>query len=112
MISDMKIYFSIVLILFSFSLFGEDGASIFNTKCIACHTHGGGKKIGPDLKGVTKRRKEAWIKNMILDPDKMLKTDPIAKKLLKEHNNVPMIKLGLSEAEALSVIEFLKQKDK
>ena len=29
--------------------------------CNACHSIGEGKKIGPDLKGVTERREEAWL---------------------------------------------------
>ena len=33
----------------------------FQSKCLACHANGGGKKLGPDLAGVTKRRTERWL---------------------------------------------------
>ncbi|MDD1749458.1 MAG: c-type cytochrome, partial [Methanothrix sp.] len=48
----------------------EKGKAIFDSKCTLCHTIGGGKKIGPDLKGVTQRRAEEWIVKFISDPDK------------------------------------------
>jgi mono/diheme cytochrome c family protein len=66
------------------------GQDVFAEKgCTACHKIGGGKLVGPDLKGVTARRDETWIKRMILRPDVMVKEDDIAKKLLAEHM-VPM----------------------
>ncbi len=88
-----------------------DGKEIFNTKCIACHTYGKGDLIGPDLKGVTQRRKPDWMKKMIKTPDAMLKSDPIAKELLKKYNNIPMINLALSDADVAAVIAFLKSED-
>lgn len=62
------------------------GLEVFAEKgCTACHKVGGGKLVGPDLKGVTARRDETWIKRMILRPDIMVKEDETAKKLLAEH---------------------------
>lgn len=37
------------------------GRAIFDQKCAPCHTIGGCKKIGPDLRGVTERRKRDWL---------------------------------------------------
>ena len=37
------------------------GEQAFKTKCAACHTIGGGKLVGPDLKEVTTRRDDAWL---------------------------------------------------
>lgn len=62
------------------------GLEFFGTKgCTACHKVGGGRLVGPDLKGVTARRDETWIKKMILRPDIMIKQDDVAKKLFVEH---------------------------
>lgn len=84
-----------------------EGQRIFNEKCMGCHSIGGGKLVGPDLKDVTKRRDIQWIKNFIADPAKMIATDPTAKQLLQENNNMTMPTLGLSSQEIDAVVEFL-----
>jgi cytochrome c2 len=38
-----------------------DAKKIFNQRCTACHSFGKGIKVGPDLKGVTKRRERPWL---------------------------------------------------
>src|SRR6476646_4921867 len=66
------------------------GKLAFESKCLACHTIGGGKKLGPDLAGVTKHRTEDWLVRWLKSPETMLKTDEHAKAMLKEYNNIPM----------------------
>ena len=86
----------------------EEGQRIFQQKCVACHTIGGGKLLGPDLKGVMERRDHAWLSRWIREPDKMLaEGDPLATALLKEFNNLPMINMALTEADAEAVISYL-----
>jgi cytochrome c2 len=41
--------------------FSPEAAATFNKRCTACHTYGKGTKVGPDLKGVTERRKRDWL---------------------------------------------------
>lgn len=87
----------------------ETGQQIFQSKCTACHTIGKGKLVGPDLAGVTLRREEGWLKRQILEPQTLLaENDPIAVQLLQESNNIPMVPLGLSEADAIAVIAYMK----
>ncbi|OGP04370.1 MAG: hypothetical protein A2Z91_00145 [Deltaproteobacteria bacterium GWA2_38_16] len=88
-----------------------EGKDVFNTKCAACHSYGQGDRIGPDLKGITQRRKADWIKKMIKSPDTMLKSDATAKELLKKYNNIPMTNLGLKDAEVNAVMSYLKDED-
>ena len=91
---------------------GLSGEEIFKTKCMLCHTYGEGKKIGPDLKGVTKKRSPDWMKSMIKDPQAWVKTDAEAKKLFEEFKNVPMVVVPpLKDAEIKGVIDYLKKKD-
>src|SRR5262249_14911306 len=69
---------------------GVAGKLAFESKCLACHTIGQGKKLGPDLAGVTKHHSVEWLARWLRDPEAMLKTDPMAQRMLKEYNNIPM----------------------
>lgn len=85
----------------------EEGKKIYETKCTACH-HPTQKLIGPPQKGVLERRSPEWVMNMVLNTQAMLDKDPIAKKLLKEYNNVPMTNQGLSQEDARKVLEYMR----
>jgi nitrite reductase (NO-forming) len=87
------------------------GKQAFESKCLACHSLGGGKKLGPDLAGVTKRRTEPWLKSWLASPEKMLASDADAKKLLKEYNNLPMPNQNLPEAEIRQYLKYFKWYD-
>lgn len=86
------------------------GAELFKNMCSACHKMDK-KFIGPALSGVTDRRSPEWIMNMILNPEQMIKEDPIAKKLLVESNMAVMANQGLSEEEARAILEYFRQYD-
>ena len=58
---------------------------------MSCHTIGGGRLTGPDLKGVTERADEAWLVDFILDPKGVIDSgDPYAAELLREARGVYM----------------------
>jgi mono/diheme cytochrome c family protein len=85
------------------------GESLFQTKaCMGCHTVGGGRMAGPDLDGVTGRREFAWIVGMVTRPDSMLRDDDAAKALLAEYGT-PMAPLGVTQAEAVALFEYLRR---
>lgn len=86
------------------------GADLFKNMCSACHKMDK-KFIGPALTGVTERRSPEWIMNMILNPEEMIKKDPIAKKLLVESNMAMMANQGLTEEEARAILEHFRQYD-
>lgn len=89
-----------------------DGETIFTAKCVACHTIGGGKLVGPDLAGVTTRRDKAWLARWIKEPDKMLaEGDPTAAQLLTEYNQVPMPNLALTDSEVAALVAYLESLD-
>jgi mono/diheme cytochrome c family protein len=83
------------------------GEAKFQAICTACHM-AEQRMIGPALKGVYERRSPEWVMNMILNPDGMLKEDPIAKALLKEYNNAIMLNQNLNEEEARNLAEYLR----
>ncbi|NQZ44794.1 MAG: cytochrome c [Flavobacteriaceae bacterium] len=83
------------------------GEAKFNAICVACHMVEQ-RMIGPAMKGVYERRSPEWVMNMMLNPDGMLKDDPIAKALLKEYNNAIMLNQNLTEDEARDLAEYLR----
>jgi len=90
------------------TLSATTGQDIFLQKCAACHTIGGGIRLGPDLAGMEKRHDEAWLIRWIREPDNMVaEKDPTAIALLQQFNQVPMPNFGLSDAEARAVIDYV-----
>jgi mono/diheme cytochrome c family protein len=89
------------------------GQELFAAKgCPACHKIGGGKLVGPDLKGVTARRDETWLKKMILRPDVMIKEDETAKQLFVAHLT-PMPNQGVDpKIELPLILAYLKSVEK
>lgn len=88
----------------------KKGQSIFDSKCIICHTIDS-KMIGPALAGVTKRRSPEWIMNMVINPQEMTAKDPVAKALLEEYKT-PMVNQNVTEEDARALLEFFRSKDK
>ncbi len=82
----------------------------FESKCLACHTIGGGDKLGPDIYGVTKRHDEAWLARWLKSPEQMLQTDPTAKALLEKWR-IPMPNQGLSDQDVKDYIAYFKWAD-
>jgi len=80
------------------------GEALFSSRaCVGCHSIGKGKRVGPDLAGVTATRDLDWLRRWLKNPTAMLATDSLAKALLKQNNNVamPMLRLADDEVEAL-----------
>ncbi len=85
----------------------DAGAKIYKEKCTSCHKPDK-RFIGPSPKGVFERRTPEWVMNMILNPEKMVKEDPIAKQLLMDYNLSPMANQNLTEDEARKVLEYFR----
>jgi cytochrome c2 len=77
--------------------------------CQNCHSIGAGRRAGPDLKDVTSRRTEDWLKRWLKDPAAMFYTDPIAKTLYKEYHYIPMPNLHLSDSDIEAVLNYIAQ---
>ncbi|HEX5150578.1 MAG TPA: cytochrome c [Parafilimonas sp.] len=88
----------------------DEGKKVFDVKCAACHKLTDEKLVGPGWQGVTSRHQPVWIMNFTTNPDEMLNKDPKAQAML-EICLVRMPNQNLSDAEARSVLEFMRKND-
>jgi len=83
------------------------GKGVYDQMCLACHKPDK-RYIGPAPIGVLERRSPEWVMNMILNPQVMVKEDPLAKDLIQEFNGAPMANQGLTEDQARAVLEYFR----
>ena len=83
------------------------GKEVYEKMCTACHKIEK-KYIGPSPKNILQRRSPEWIMNMILNPEIMVKEDPVAKQLLIEYNGSPMANQNLTKEQARSILEYFR----
>lgn len=85
----------------------SQGEELFKSLCAACHKPTK-KFIGPAPINILERRSPEWVMNMIMNPEQMIKEDPIAIQLLKEANGAPMANQNVSEEQARAILEYFR----
>ena len=92
---------------------GETGEALFIKGCSSCHSIGKGRRIGPDLKGVTARRDHDWLVKFLKSPSQMIKDkDPTALELAAEYKGARMPNLNLNEDDIGDVLTYIEAKEK
>ncbi|MFI5362784.1 MAG: cytochrome c3 family protein [Elusimicrobiota bacterium] len=86
----------------------QKSAALFLQSCSKCHTIGGGRRVGPDLRGVADRHDKEWILGFVQNPEAYLESDSAAKKLLAENNGVRMENAHVTRDQAEGLLEFIK----
>lgn len=88
----------------------EETVAFFKQNCASCHTIGGGRLAGPDLKDVTKRRDREWLLRYLPDPKAMIDSgDAYAQKLLQDARGVLMPTLpGITGERAKKLIDLIE----
>jgi nitrite reductase (NO-forming) len=90
----------------------EVGERLFVERgCVRCHTIGHGRKVGPDLAGVTGRDGPAWVIAMMLDPAEMRAHDLRAMGLKRSYH-ANMANRHLTPDEARAIAEYFLGKDR
>lgn len=90
---------------------GSSGEANFNRLCAACHTIGGGKRLGPDLLGIGQRRSEEWLLKWIASSQSMIRGgDPTAVALYDEFNKMPMPDCALPPDGIKGILAFIASK--
>lgn len=69
----------------------EEAYKYFELNCQSCHTIGGGKLAGPDLKGALDRKDREWLTAFVTNPKAVIDSgDAYAQGLLREARGVVM----------------------
>lgn len=120
----MKLLLMVLVLVFSAQVMAWDAANEFKTNCATCHSIGGGDKgkVGPDLAGLSKRRKIKWIVKFMKYPEGMIngdeeeegyeKPDPIAKKVYALYKPTVMADQELDEAQIKKIVEYIDAQGK
>jgi len=89
-------------------------AQYFRQNCTSCHTIGGGRLTGPDLKGVTGRKDRAWLIRFIQNPKAVIEAgDPYAAQLVQEARGVIMPALpGMNQGLAEALLDLIEAESK
>lgn len=92
----------------------QDPAALFRQNCAGCHTIGGGRLTGPDLKDVGQRRDRAWLTQWVQNPKTMIDAgDPYAAKLLLDARGVLMPAInGMTPATANALLDLIAAESK
>lgn len=86
----------------------QSGEATFTKTCGACHTIGGGRRVGPDLKGVTERRTEDWLRRFIPSSQTVVQSGDATAKALFDEYKIVMPDQPLSPAELTDLIGYLR----
>ncbi len=95
-------------------LSADEAVTYFRQNCMSCHTIGGGRLVGPDLKDVTSRRDRAWLQRFVANPKSFLDGgDPYAAKLKEETRGAVMPNIsGIDEAKASTLLDMIERESK
>lgn len=87
----------------------QESADYFRQNCMSCHTIGGGRLTGPDLKNVSERQDRDWLARFILNPQGVIDSgDAYAGKLLQEARGVMMPTIaGITQDRTLALLDMI-----
>ncbi len=103
-----------VVLLTTTAYAADEAASYFRQNCMSCHTIGGGRLVGPDLKDVTQRKERAWLQRFVANPKSFLDGgDPYAARLKEEARGAVMPNIaGIDETKAASLLDMIEHESK
>lgn len=90
----------------------DDAEKIFQETCVACHTIGKGKLIGPDLANIQNRHPEDWLIKFIKSSQTVINSgDKYADSLFKAYNQIPMPDHPkLSDGQIKALLAYISEK--
>jgi mono/diheme cytochrome c family protein len=96
------------------SLNSQEAADSFRENCISCHTIGGGRLTGPDLKGVSERKDRDWLGSFLLNPKAVIDSgDPYAVELFEQARGTVMPTVpGMTPERARALLDLIEEESK
>ncbi|MCW5979688.1 MAG: cytochrome c [Bryobacteraceae bacterium] len=112
--TPMPFYLVSLMLLLPIALGAQEAAAFFQQNCASCHTIGGGRLTGPDLKNVTQRKDREWLIRFMVNPKGMIDSgDPYAQQILEEARGVVMPAVpGLTPETAASLLDLIEEESK
>ena len=97
-----------IALLFQNQAFAQnDGELLFKGYCVACHTIGNGRLVGPDLIGVNEKYEEDWLVSFIQSSQTMVTAgDERAVKVFNEYM-IPMPDQPLSNDQVKDLLTYI-----
>lgn len=92
----------------------QEPLAFFKQNCTSCHTIGGGRLVGPDLKDVTTRKDRDWLVQFLQNPKAMMDSgDAYVLKLQQDARGVVMPTIpGMTPAQAQALLEMITAESK
>jgi len=109
-----RLQIAVAVFFFANVAFAQETADFFRQNCMSCHTIGGGRLSGPDLKDVAARKDRAWLVKFMLDPKGMIESgDPYAAEILREARGTVMpLVAGMSRSRADALLDLIDTESK
>ena len=92
----------------------QQPTDFFQQNCTSCHTIGGGRVTGPDLKDATKQKDRAWLEHFIQNPKAVIDGgDPFALQLQQDARGVVMPTVpGMTPQMAKALLDLVEAESK
>jgi mono/diheme cytochrome c family protein len=106
----MKYLFLVIGISLSTITNAQSGEELFNSSCVACHTIGKGRLVGPDLKNLNSKRDAKWAIEFIRASQSLIKSgngDAIA--IFEEYGKIAMPDNNLADDQILSILSYIEE---
>ena len=95
-------------------VFAQDTPDYYRANCMNCHTIGGGRLTGPDLKDVTTRKDAEWLIGFMQNPKAVVDSgDAYAVKITEASRGVVMPTLpGMTRYRAEQILKLIEAESK
>ena len=103
-----------LVVLLPEAVLGQDTPDYYRQNCLNCHTIGGGRLTGPDLKDVSQRKDAEWLIAFMQNPKAVVESgDAYAAKLVEESRGVIMpVAPGMTRYRAEQILKLIEAESK